>query len=406
LEKPIAIKLRSDILPPHLQVLHFEPDRVLKLSLRIPFLRRVWGLVVYLAAASLLSSALVSFVGRFWIFALALALYVWVSRRGTVLSIDLSNLKYRVSSPLCWYSVGGVPSIKLETTKIDDHYVSTLSILDDPVVEASSVDKEQSEKPFADFVSAFAQAANAAAALTALNASQLLDGNSQNDLGGCSRSTGIPLVILVHGTAGKRSSWAIPDQSEFVTMLREKLSREAEFIKFPWSGANRTRARADAAVRLATRIASELSVCRRPIFVVAHSHGGNVALRALSLLPEPHRADVRTILLSTPFLSPAKGFDIEAVHAALPESIREDLAGTCKVAFWFASLTVFSFLQVAFLNEKNHIPVFGGSFPLWQLPLSVFVIALPIVLFNFVWKQVATSLARRPNDAASGDAAF
>ena len=119
-----------------------------------------------------------------------------------------------------------------------------------------------------------------------------------------------PIVLtLVHGTAprwGERewreSLWTKPD-SGFCTFLEQHSTRPISFRRFCWNGTNSSKARSAAAESLAERLRETLS--RPPEsdhFLIAHSHGGNVALYALMRSPELAGSLKGVVCLSTPFL--------------------------------------------------------------------------------------------------------
>jgi hypothetical protein len=82
--------------------------------------------------------------------------------------------------------------------------------------------------------------------------------------------------------------------------LESLLGPGVQFVPFLWSGANTIRARHEASLQLTAQLRADRE--RDPQvrqLVIAHSHGGNVALRAIDLLGEP----VPLATLATPFLS-------------------------------------------------------------------------------------------------------
>src|SRR5687767_4485493 len=114
------------------------------------------------------------------------------------------------------------------------------------------------------------------------------------------------LITLVHGTFAPGAAWT-RDDSALCKALRERLPG-ASIGAFPWSGRNSNKARLDAALELAQWTETRITECERehggPIdhYVIAHSHGGNVALYACR---SRHFADhlTKLVCLSTPFLS-------------------------------------------------------------------------------------------------------
>jgi len=108
---------------------------------------------------------------------------------------------------------------------------------------------------------------------------------------------GSPALILVHGTgstarlnlqASDGARWW-QQGSEFdrwlCSRLRDRFGRQVssdEVIRFVWSGLNSEHERNEAAVAL-LGIVSRLHRAGRPVHIIAHSHGGNVARRMLEL---------------------------------------------------------------------------------------------------------------------------
>lgn len=125
-------------------------------------------------------------------------------------------------------------------------------------------------------------------------------------------------VILVHGTfaspEAKKIKWYEPE-SNFVTQLHKDLEFHGSNARcwahcedtgdpiFSWSGDNHWAARVEAASRLATLL-TRLEGERWRTHVVAHSHGGNVLLNAVSSLG--HLSQWKSgslVTLGTPFLT-------------------------------------------------------------------------------------------------------
>ncbi|MEZ5850112.1 MAG: hypothetical protein R3D68_05595 [Hyphomicrobiaceae bacterium] len=111
-------------------------------------------------------------------------------------------------------------------------------------------------------------------------------------------------MTLVHGTFARGAAWAGEG-----SLLRRELAAALDaargpitFDVFDWSGQNTHKARVRAGYELAShirRIRKKNPGCRH--FIVAHSHGGNVALLAHKHLPvESHALGIAT--LGTPFI--------------------------------------------------------------------------------------------------------
>jgi pimeloyl-ACP methyl ester carboxylesterase len=144
-----------------------------------------------------------------------------------------------------------------------------------------------------------------------------------------SQSASAPPVVvtLVHGTFAKGAPW-----TKDGSILRQQIAAELGSLEhdvifdvFEWSGRNTHKARVKAGYRLADHI-RELRK-RYPIakhFIVAHSHGGNVALLAHKHL-EPHLHATGVATLGTPFIHAEladnlKGQSLDALMAqAAPE---------------------------------------------------------------------------------------
>jgi pimeloyl-ACP methyl ester carboxylesterase len=144
-----------------------------------------------------------------------------------------------------------------------------------------------------------------------------------------SQSASAPPVVvtLVHGTFAKGAPW-----TKDGSILRQQIAAELGSLEhdvifdvFEWSGRNTHKARVKAGYRLADHI-RELRK-RYPIakhFIVAHSHGGNVALLAHKHL-EPHLHATGVATLGTPFIyaelaDNLKGQSLDALMAqAAPE---------------------------------------------------------------------------------------
>ena len=108
------------------------------------------------------------------------------------------------------------------------------------------------------------------------------------------------VITLVHGTWGRHTPWTNVTSPLCRALL--DLGDRVALVPFGWSGRNRAEARSRASEQLRVRLA-EL-VARYPgasHYVIAHSHGGNIALYALR---DWHLSDriAGIVCLSTPFL--------------------------------------------------------------------------------------------------------
>jgi hypothetical protein len=109
------------------------------------------------------------------------------------------------------------------------------------------------------------------------------------------------ILHLVHGTFARDAEWIHPD-SPLAQTISHSLGDNVHIEPFNWSGDNSHTARETAGIALADKIRN----CNRgnpglPQYIVAHSHGGNVAAYALS--DSDTRANVSGVAcLGTPFI--------------------------------------------------------------------------------------------------------
>jgi hypothetical protein len=130
------------------------------------------------------------------------------------------------------------------------------------------------------------------------------------------------LITLVHGTWGRgffparqrqnRRPFWFEEGSPFLARLSTELSDiPHKFTPLLWSGANSIHRRDEAAHTLAGELAAENAEHPQATqLVIAHSHGGNIALRALRHLQERNAfgscrtdcANLLVVTLATPFI--------------------------------------------------------------------------------------------------------
>lgn len=118
------------------------------------------------------------------------------------------------------------------------------------------------------------------------------------------------VVVFVHGTWGRGilpfrltpvAAWC-KEGSQIRETIQATLDCPVHFEAFPWSGRNSTGARLAAANHFLEYLSSVRHKWPElPIHIVAHSHGGNVAMYCLR--DESARAEVKSLTcMSTPFL--------------------------------------------------------------------------------------------------------
>lgn len=110
------------------------------------------------------------------------------------------------------------------------------------------------------------------------------------------------VITLVHGTWAQDAEWP-NENGPLARKLQESLGGRVLINRFGWSGGNSYWAREEAGKDLRQRLSRSVDQHRDAHhFVIAHSHGGNVALYALN---EPRLAKSMSglVTLATPFLS-------------------------------------------------------------------------------------------------------
>ena len=163
-------------------------------------------------------------------------------------------------------------------------------------------------------------------------------------------------VTLVHGTFARKARWTRED-SALRRALKARWGEAVRVETLDWSGRNTQGAREAAARRLgaAIREAAETSPTADH-FIVAHSHGGNIAF--LACKDEAVKAKVAGIAcLSTPFLFFNRSFT----------------AGFFSLSFW---ILVFIASIVATVQLTMDWP------ELWQNLARGAAMLLPVVLFG------------------------
>jgi pimeloyl-ACP methyl ester carboxylesterase len=126
------------------------------------------------------------------------------------------------------------------------------------------------------------------------------------------------VLILVHGTGSPDAAWT-RDCSLLCSSLRTALENAGHAVVFErcvWSGRNGVRARQSAVVDLQRVIACSCRSYPNAVrCVIAHSHGGNIAIRALTAAPG---AISGLVCMATPFLSTRRRPSSARLKALLP----------------------------------------------------------------------------------------
>lgn len=112
------------------------------------------------------------------------------------------------------------------------------------------------------------------------------------------------VFILIHGTWGAECSWYVPNGDFFDALETTVSSKNSAVVSFRWSGGCGHEARVRAAESLVKLI--KTYDINTAIFLVAHSHGGTVAVLASQLLAQEveNKHHIRALFtLGTPVMS-------------------------------------------------------------------------------------------------------
>jgi len=114
------------------------------------------------------------------------------------------------------------------------------------------------------------------------------------------------LITLIHGTFAKAAPWT-KDSSIFCHDIKERLWPEnVTFARHIWSGRNSHSTRIRESELLAEKLRRQIiEEPGKKKIIIAHSHGGNIALYALKKL-ETENTEFDLITLATPFLNSEK----------------------------------------------------------------------------------------------------
>ena len=112
------------------------------------------------------------------------------------------------------------------------------------------------------------------------------------------------VITLVHGTWGYQSEW-IREHAALRGAFQKAFNEMVFFRTFYWSGQNSFAARETAAENIRTFLREGIEIFPYANHaIIAHRHGGNIALKALD--DDVIRSRVSTVIcLSTPFLTVA-----------------------------------------------------------------------------------------------------
>jgi hypothetical protein len=117
--------------------------------------------------------------------------------------------------------------------------------------------------------------------------------------------TASAIVTLLHGTFARSAAWTSPDSAlcSSVRNAAAKAGVQVELRNHLWTGSNSVRAREEAARTLVERLKCDLKDAPQVAhFLIAHSHGGNIAID-VARAPDVAGRLRGIVTLSTPFVS-------------------------------------------------------------------------------------------------------
>lgn len=191
-----------------------------------------------------------------------------------------------------------------------------------------------------------------------------------------------PIVItLVHGTFAPGAAWT-KDGSTLRRQIADALGSQDQVVHFDvfkWSGRNTHKARIKAGHELANHIRKLRKSCPHcNHFIVAHSHGGNIALFSHKHLPEKlHALGIAT--LGTPFLYAKLKDDLEKMTL---QSLQQEVMGERDIV---SSVLAFTLAVLSFLTIQGSFNVGSGDLLGWlavgTATLLSFGITYPLIKF-------------------------
>jgi hypothetical protein len=179
---------------------------------------------------------------------------------------------------------------------------------------------------------------------------------------------------LLSKTGAKQESLWYQLNSDFRQSLENhgnSLGRRIHFQDFEWPGHNTIESRAKAAHDLRERLAKSLKdQPEKQHVIVAHSHGGNVAVHALHLLG-PEGRSVALVAMATPFLH---------IHHAPLNGVLRKVLQVGQTAPWLLLMGIL----LAMLN--------GDLSPLWNRVVQLIFAALfgCLILLIIHWQSKTT----------------
>lgn len=311
--------------------------------------------------------------------------YLWwrFNCRRPRLTIDLGAGTHCFSWHGNWDTRQGLPYFHVTHEVIDDIALSTLKIGNITVAEHRAPRDSFDESIFSRFIERYGMPVTDNTESTTI---ANIPSKPTIDLNCSALSSdwpsGRPLIILIHGTWGSRSVWSQPETSSIARAIVTRFPDTFEIERFSWTGRNSPACRREAAERLAEQMIQNLEHNTRPIILISHSHGGNIALAARDMLPSTNRHKIGVVTMGTPFLREGRFF----VAKDLLNDVSEDSLPFVSVVVSLALLLgVVSFVALglhALEQLSALLKSFMGTGETFTR-LAVYATTIPCVVYCF-----------------------
>lgn len=184
----------------------------------------------------------------------------------------------------------------------------------------------------------------------------------------------LPVVVtMIHGTFANGAEWTNDAKSFARARIQTQIESEVIFRAFNWTGSNSHTARIRAGQELAedqAEVAQQYA--GSPRFLLAHSHGGNVAYYALRSMPDNVRP-TGIVTMGTPY-----------IHCR-----QRDIATTRRLGPWILAFIAVSLLMplagiLLYLLLGAMNIVIKGFWPGFEVPEVWLAIALIVIGLNSI----------------------
>ena len=404
-----ANALTSQILPTDLDLICFDPNRRLCIKLRPSILHLAWNFVFSLVicltigkVCGFVLGATLGFETVMNLITMTVALFAcfFNVKRASVLDIALDIPSYKFKYPTGYAHIHGIPELFVtEPKKNIDGWVCSLVFhgykISTSCPTRTLEEAKQAFETFLVWLNSYLQNETVLAidevegdVKTAGTFEPLTSGT---DIG---KSQKTPLVILIHGTYGRASKWAHPDKSVLKAGIIDHLKKDSanpkiDIERFEWSGKNKGAARLKAAEDLKQLLRLKISAGIKPIFLVAHSHGGNIAKQAYHELPKCYQSRVFCILMATPFLKLEQRFKLENLFRLLPDALKDSFGGACFFGFYFwCFVAIFKLESFFFESDRFRQIVSGSEVGTIQDTVYIILFFAPFPLFFFLHSRI------------------